>query len=51
MVASEDSRLDGVRDDYEILIKDMDLATITTKSVKSGFKVHPRLGWWNIVYI
>ena len=43
MIASEDSRLDDVRDDYEILIKDMGLATITTKSssVKSGFKVHP----------
>ena len=32
VIASEDSRLDGVRDDCEILIKDMDLVNITAKS-------------------
>ena len=32
VIASEDSRLDGVRDDYEILIKDMDLVNISAKS-------------------
>ena len=32
MIASEDSRLDGVRDDREILFKDMDLANIAAKS-------------------
>ena len=32
VIASEDSGLDGVRDDYEILIKDMDLVNISAKS-------------------
>ena len=32
VIASEDSRLDGVRDDCEILIKDMDLVNISAKS-------------------
>ena len=32
MIASEDSRLDGVRDDCEILIKDMDLVNFSAKS-------------------
>ena len=32
VIASEDSRLDGVRDDCEILLKEMDLANITAKS-------------------
>ena len=32
MTASEDCRLDGVRDECEILIKEMDLANITAKS-------------------
>ena len=32
MIASEDSRLDVVRDDCEILFKDMDLANIAAKS-------------------
>ena len=32
LTASEDSRLDGVRDECEILIKEMDLANITAKS-------------------
>ena len=32
LTASEDYRLDGVRDDCEILIKEMDLANITAKS-------------------
>ena len=35
VITSEDSTLDGVRDDCEILIKDMDLVNIT---VKSDFK-------------
>ena len=34
MIASEDSRLDVVRDDCEILFKDMDLANIAAKSAK-----------------
>ena len=32
MIASEDSRLDVVRDDCEILFKDIDQANITAKS-------------------
>ena len=32
LTASEDCRLDGVRDECEILIKEMDLANITAKS-------------------
>ena len=32
VIASEDSRLDVVRDDCEILYKDMDLANIVAKS-------------------
>ena len=34
VIASEDSRLDVVRDDCEILFKDMDLANIAAKSAK-----------------
>ena len=58
VITSEDSRLDGVRDDCEILFKDMDLANIAAKSafkkpnrdsMKKNWKFGNWSGYWNIV--